>query len=162
MKLIGLMPCRNEDWVLGLTARAALMWCDELVLWLHSCTDGSRDIAVAVAHEHPGRVIIDVANDPTWAEMSHREQMLELARKDYLEFLERYPDHPRAEIPAAPMTWRQSFRHVGGFITFYGVNSAWLADDDADQGKLQLGRAQLSAYEVDRFSSRRFSCSTTL
>lgn len=81
MKLIGLMPCRNEDWVLGLTARAALMWCDELILWLHSCTDGSRDIAVAVAHEHPGRVIIDVANDPTWAEMSHREQMLELARE---------------------------------------------------------------------------------
>ena len=75
------MPCRNEDWVLGLTARAALMWCDELILWLHSCTDGSRDIAVAVAHEHPGRVIIDVANDPTWAEMSHREQMLELARE---------------------------------------------------------------------------------
>jgi hypothetical protein len=39
MKLIGLMPVRGEDWILGLSARAALMWCDELVILLHSCTD---------------------------------------------------------------------------------------------------------------------------
>ena len=34
MKLVGIMPVRNEDWCLDLTARAALMWCDELVISL--------------------------------------------------------------------------------------------------------------------------------
>ena len=29
MKLCGTMLCRNEDWIVGLSARAALMWLDE-------------------------------------------------------------------------------------------------------------------------------------
>ncbi|MGH8545694.1 MAG: metallophosphoesterase [Gammaproteobacteria bacterium] len=63
-------------------------------------------------------------------------------------FVRRYPDHPRSDISAAPMSWRQSFDHDGGVITFYGVNSAWLADDDTDERKLQLGTAQLLAYDL--------------
>jgi hypothetical protein len=81
MKLICTMPVRNEDWCLGLTARAALMWCDELILWFHACNDNSEDIGQAVAREHPARVIMDGAYDPTWAEMTHRNTMLECARE---------------------------------------------------------------------------------
>ena len=39
MKLICLMPARNEDWIIGLSARAALMWCDELIVMDHASTD---------------------------------------------------------------------------------------------------------------------------
>ena len=55
MKLIGLMPVRNETWCLGLTLRAALMWCDEMVVWLHACTDDSKRITQDIAKE-TGRV----------------------------------------------------------------------------------------------------------
>ena len=81
MKLVGLMPVRNEDWVLGLSARAALMWCEELILLLHACTDRSLEIAEAVRTEHPGRVSIDVQVDGVWHEMVHRQIMLQMARE---------------------------------------------------------------------------------
>lgn len=74
------MPVRNEAWVLGLSARVALKWCDALVIYLHACTDDSRRIACEVAKEHAGRVLV-VGNDrPEWDEMQHRQAMLELAR----------------------------------------------------------------------------------
>ena len=80
MKLVAIMPVRNEAWVLGLSARAALMWCDELVIGLHACTDDSERIAAEVSAEHAGRVtVIDLAGD-VWAEMVHRQQLLETAR----------------------------------------------------------------------------------
>ncbi len=60
MNLACTMPCRNEDWVLALSARAALMWCDALVLYLHACTDRSLDIASEIQNENPGRVSIIV------------------------------------------------------------------------------------------------------
>lgn len=80
MKLIALMPCRNEDWVLGLSARAALQWCDEIVILLHACTDRSPEIAQALALEYPGRVTVMTANDAQWEEMGHRQLLLETAR----------------------------------------------------------------------------------
>ena len=81
MKLIGIMPVRNEGWCLGLTARAALMWCDQIVLWMHACTDRSEDIADQIASEYPKRVEIGGVDDPQWAEMAHRQAMLAAARE---------------------------------------------------------------------------------
>lgn len=81
MKLICTMPVRNEDWVLGLSARAVLRWCDELVIGLHACTDGSKAIALAVQAEHPGRVEIAQHPEPEWAEMLHRQRLLDIARE---------------------------------------------------------------------------------
>ena len=81
MKIIATMPVRNEDWVLGLSARAALMWCDELVIGLHACTDASEAIAVKVAHESKGRVTLIRYDDPVWHEMAHRQTLLETARQ---------------------------------------------------------------------------------
>lgn len=81
MKLVAICPVRNEEWCLGLTARAALMWCDELVLWLHACTDRSEDIADQIALEHRGRVEVDGSDDDQWSEMEHRQLMLAAARE---------------------------------------------------------------------------------
>lgn len=80
MRLIGLMPCRNEDWILGLTARAALMWCDGLVILDHASTDRSFEIACEVLPPGPNCEILRDP-DPTWHEMAHRQRMLNAARK---------------------------------------------------------------------------------
>src|SRR5271154_3836415 len=74
------MPVRNEAWILGLSARVALMWCDELVIRVHGSTDASHEIAVEVQGEHPGRVHALLHHGTQWDEMRHRQNMLEVAR----------------------------------------------------------------------------------
>ena len=81
MILTGLMSARNEAWIVGLSLRAALRWCDSAVVLLHACTDGTESIVEQVAQEHAGRVHILTEPDPNWAEMSHRQKMLEAARE---------------------------------------------------------------------------------
>jgi Glycosyl transferase family 2 len=80
VKLIGLMPVRNEAWVLGLSARVALMWCDELVILDHQSDDTSPEIIIGLHNEFQGRVSGLLEMGP-WDEMRHRQAMLELARK---------------------------------------------------------------------------------
>jgi Glycosyl transferase family 2 len=80
MKLIGLMPVRNEAWCLGLTLRAALIWCDEVLVRIHGSTDQTEEIVYQITQEHRGRVRVYVSDDPEWAEMQHRQHMLEEAR----------------------------------------------------------------------------------
>lgn len=81
MNLVGLMPIRNEAWVCGLSIRAALKYCDALVILNHASTDNTLDIIGEVADEHPGRIMLLHEPDGTWAEMAHRQRMLEAARK---------------------------------------------------------------------------------
>lgn len=82
MKLIGLMPVRNESWVLGLSLRAALKWCDEVVVMDHASSDNSLAIAEAVQMEsRKARVAISTEADPKWDEMTHRQWMLDAARR---------------------------------------------------------------------------------
>ncbi len=81
MKIIGLMAARNEEWVLGLAARAALMWLDDLVVLVHASTDRTIEIAVEVSREHPDRVAVLLESDPVWEEMRHRQRMLAEARE---------------------------------------------------------------------------------
>lgn len=81
MKLIGLMPARNEDWVLALSARAAMMWCDELIILDHSSVDRTADICQELRDEYTAdRVSLIRFTDPTWHEMAHRQALLEKAR----------------------------------------------------------------------------------
>lgn len=80
MKLVGLMPVRNEDWILGLSARVALQWCDQLVFGLHACTDQSEKIVHAIQDEHPYQVSFIKHADSAWNEMQHRQELLEVAR----------------------------------------------------------------------------------
>lgn len=77
MKLIGLMPVKNEDWILGLSARVALTWCDELVILDNGSTDGSFEIA----SELWGQETVHLICSPgLWNEMPQRQRMLDLAR----------------------------------------------------------------------------------
>ena len=81
VKLVATMPVRNEDWCLGLTARAALMWCDEIVIGLHACTDNSPEIVRFISYENPGRVTFLRQAQTEWAEMAQRQRLLEVARE---------------------------------------------------------------------------------
>jgi hypothetical protein len=80
MKITALMPVRNEDYVCGLTARAALLWCDSLIFLNHASTDRTGDIIAEVKDEFRGRVASLIDDDPCWNEMIHRQRLLEAAR----------------------------------------------------------------------------------
>lgn len=80
MKIVGMMPVRNEAWCLGLSARVALKWCDQLVILDHASTDGSRDIERQLAREYGRRITIVCEDDPAWDEMRHRQILLREAR----------------------------------------------------------------------------------
>jgi hypothetical protein len=81
MRLIGMMPCRNEDWVLSLSARAALRWCDALVILNHASTDRTADIISGLCKEFPGRIDSFSVSDGEWREMDQRQALLEFARR---------------------------------------------------------------------------------
>lgn len=74
------MPVRNEDWVLGLSARVALKWVDELIILNHASTDQSVDIIAQLKHEQPRRIHVISVPEAQWNEMQHRQMMLDLAR----------------------------------------------------------------------------------
>lgn len=80
MKLIGIMPARNEDWILGLSARAVLLWADELVILDHASTDDTAEIIAALHAEYPDRLSSIRIVDPVWKEMKHRQMLLDVAR----------------------------------------------------------------------------------
>ncbi len=75
-----MMPCRNDSWVLGLSARAALLWCDALVILDHASTDVSREIMAQLVAGFPDRIALMTDSNPDWDEMRHREAMLRRAR----------------------------------------------------------------------------------
>lgn len=79
MKLVGIMPVKNEGWVLGLSARVALKWCDELVVGLHDCDDDSDVIAGEIIREDGALVPVALPSG-AWDEMQHRQILLERAR----------------------------------------------------------------------------------
>ena len=81
MNLIALMPACNEAWILGLSLRVALRWCDSVVVLNHASTDCTAGILDAISDEHPNRVAILNVEDPTWNEMLHRQAMLDVARR---------------------------------------------------------------------------------
>ncbi len=81
MKLVGTMTVRNEQWVLNLSLRAALLVSDELVVMDHGSTDGTPEILAQVAREHPGRLHVLHEPDPQWREAAIRQRLLEAARE---------------------------------------------------------------------------------
>lgn len=81
MKLVGMMPVRNEDWVLGLSLRAALLYLDEVVMLDHGSSDGTPDLLATIAAEHPGRVHRLAESDAVWRETAIRNRLLAAARQ---------------------------------------------------------------------------------
>ena len=80
MNLVGIMPVRNEDWILSISARVALMWCDRLVILNHASTDGTWGILGELSVEFGKRVIIQCVESQQWDEMEHRQILLGWAR----------------------------------------------------------------------------------
>lgn len=80
-KIVVTMPVRNEAWVLGLSARAALMWCDTLVLMDHWSEDKTSDIYYELRDEFGARVQINEWRDHEWTEMAQRQALLDMARR---------------------------------------------------------------------------------
>lgn len=81
MKIVAVMPVRNEAWILGLTARAALRWVDHLVILDHASTDRTMFLCTQIFMEHEGRVTYLTEPSPVWEEMRHRQRLLDEARK---------------------------------------------------------------------------------
>jgi Glycosyl transferase family 2 len=80
MRLIAMLPCRNEDWILNLSARAALMWCDAIVILDHASTDATWSILGDLDWQFKDRLFWTKEKDPMWREMDHRQYMLAIAR----------------------------------------------------------------------------------
>lgn len=80
MKLVGIMPVRNEAWCLGLTLRAGLKWCDQIVISDHRSTDGTPGILSAVTAENLARMAVNHDTRAEWHEMEQRQALLDAAR----------------------------------------------------------------------------------
>ncbi len=78
--IVAMMPVRNEDWILGLSLRALLMWVDAVVVLDHCSTDGTSDIINEVQLENPSRIVWLKEDSPVWEEMRHRQRLLDKAR----------------------------------------------------------------------------------
>lgn len=83
MKLIGLMLVKNDDWVLGLSLRAALKWCDAVVVMDAKTTDNSKDIIAKIKEESPEKVfLMTEAQDSKASNSDLMEVLLHRARSE--------------------------------------------------------------------------------
>lgn len=81
MYLVGLMLARNEQWVIGCSLRAALKWCDKVVVIDHASSDDTGKIILDVAFEYDGRVILHKWPETEhWEEMYVRQKSLDIGR----------------------------------------------------------------------------------
>lgn len=78
MKITALMLVRNEAWILPYTLRAALLWCDNVLVLDHGSTDATAEIATDP--RWVGTVRYEHEPEPRWLEMDFRHRMCELAR----------------------------------------------------------------------------------
>jgi glycosyltransferase involved in cell wall biosynthesis len=79
VKLVGIMPVRNEAWCLGFTLSVALKWCDAVVCCDHGSTDRSRAIMEELG-DKTKRVTIREDRESDWNEMPMRNMLLSEAR----------------------------------------------------------------------------------
>jgi hypothetical protein len=81
-KVIALTATRNEDWVLGLSLRVSLTYCDAVVITDHGSTDRTAQIIDEARAEFPDRRIsVRRALDKEWMEMDIRQEMLDRGRE---------------------------------------------------------------------------------
>ena len=81
MRIVGMMAAREESWILNLSIRAALEWCDHLVILLHMIDDQTRDLLMTLPTALQQRMTPMVVNTPRWDEMAHRQAMIDVARR---------------------------------------------------------------------------------
>ena len=79
-KITAILPVRNGAWCIGITVRALLLFCDEVVVFNHASTDQTLDILHEIQGEDK-RLVYFSGTDPVWREMAHRQRLLESARE---------------------------------------------------------------------------------
>lgn len=81
-KLVALTVTRNEDWVLGLSLRVSLSYCNAVVLTDHGSTDRTAQIIRDAQAEFPNCPIeVHRTEHTEWREADIREEMLERGRR---------------------------------------------------------------------------------
>ena len=80
MNLIGLLLVKNGDWCIGLSLRSMLMFCDEVVVVAHNCTDDTLDVLQSIRNEVGKRLHKWTARSEHWEEMRLRQELLLHAR----------------------------------------------------------------------------------
>ena len=81
-KLLALTATRNEDWVLGLSLRVSLSYCDGVIIADHGSTDRTEQIIRDAQAEFPGRAIdVHRVEHAEWKEADIRQEMLERGRR---------------------------------------------------------------------------------
>lgn len=87
IEIKGLIPVRNEGWIIGFSLRAALMWMDSLVVLNHASTDDSREILEEIQGE-VGRERLTILDhsDLIWRDVLQRQMLLEAGRREDGEF----------------------------------------------------------------------------
>ena len=82
MRITGLLPARNEDWIIGFSLRAHLMWMDDVIVLNHASTDGTGEILRQIQTEvGKDRLLIVEHADPVWRDTNQRQRLLELGRQ---------------------------------------------------------------------------------
>jgi hypothetical protein len=80
-KVVALTATRNEDWVLGLSLRVSLSYCDAVAITDHGSTDRTAEIIRDAQAEFPDRQIsVRRAEDEEWMEMDVRQELLDRGR----------------------------------------------------------------------------------
>lgn len=81
-KLVALLATRDEDWVLGLSLRVSLSYCNAVVVTDHGSTDRTAQIVCDAQAEFPN-CLIDVrrVENGEWREADVRQEMLERGRR---------------------------------------------------------------------------------
>ena len=85
MKIVALMPVRNEQWVLRASVERALQWCDAIVILDHASDDDTSRIIFETLERYEslgreGDRVSVMSRRGTWAEMEHRQALLEQGR----------------------------------------------------------------------------------
>lgn len=81
-KIVALTAVRNEDWVLGLSLRVSLSYCDAVVIADHGSTDRTARIIHEAQAEFPDRRVSTRRCDHAeWMEMDVRQEMLNRGRE---------------------------------------------------------------------------------
>lgn len=81
LNIVGMMPVRNEAWILDFSVRAAMRWCDALVILDHASTDATPAVINALQAAYPFRIVGPRESDPTWNEAKYRQRLLNEARR---------------------------------------------------------------------------------
>lgn len=80
VNIVGVMPCRNEAWVLPASIPAAMKWCDSLCVLVHCSIDDTLSVVEEMAERYAGRVFFETVETPEWDEADFRGRLLASAR----------------------------------------------------------------------------------